>query len=269
MSSGKAEHEIQRNISKICEEITNGQGWILLPNVFDQEEIGVAKQGITRKQSEHESSHEKDDDKHNNYSGLTWGLISKGSVFSKMATHPVILSVSRQILGNMCRLSSFAANTVHPGMAGQLPHLDYPYYRHLWPANDECFKFPSATLLSLQIVILLTDFNPENGSTALIPGSQLNPQYPEDKEKFFASATQVEGQAGDVLMFAGSIQHCAMPNHSTLKRSGILQQMVPVFVTPFEDIQGDNKEPNVNIRSLLAMDHPYPIAKEGSLCKGR
>ena len=50
-----------------------------------------------------------------------------------MTTYPVILEVSRKLLGDNCRLSSLSANSVLPGMEGQDPHLDYPYYRHLWP----------------------------------------------------------------------------------------------------------------------------------------
>ena len=48
-----------------------------------------------------------------------------GRIFSKMATHPLILGVSRQLLGDHCRLSSFAANTVLPGIF----HLHHSYSR--------------------------------------------------------------------------------------------------------------------------------------------
>ena len=41
------------------------------------------------------------------------------SIF-QMATHPVILEVSRKLLGDNCRLSSLAANSVLPGMGGQV-----------------------------------------------------------------------------------------------------------------------------------------------------
>ena len=45
------------------------------------------------------------------------------------------------------------------------------------------------------------------------------------------------GRAGDVLMFAGQLQHCAMPNTTPHPRCAVLQQMVPLFVTPFESIR--------------------------------
>ena len=68
------------------------------------------------------------------------------------------------------------------------------------------------------MVTLLTDFTEENGGTAILPGSHVNPRYPDNREEFFSRAIQVEAKAGDVLMFSGPIQHCAMPNKSQMIR---------------------------------------------------
>ncbi len=83
-------------------------------------------------------------------------------------------------------------------------------------------NLPATHMLSLQVVTLVTDFTVENGSTAIVPGSHINPRYPDYREEFFRRAIQVEeffrraiqveARAGDVLMFSGPIQHCAMPN---------------------------------------------------------
>ena len=58
-------------------------------------------------------------------------------------------------------------------------------HRHLWPGSE-------GHLLSLTVVTLLTDFNPENGSTAYVPGSHIHPSYPHNKEEFFKRAIQVD-----------------------------------------------------------------------------
>ena len=254
----------QQGIHNICEEIIKGEGWVMLPGIFDPEIIESAKDVIIKNKFEHEPDHNDDDASQNNYCGLTWGLLSKGEVFAKIATHPLTLSVCRQILGAKCRLSSLSANTVLPGMEGQQPHLDYPYHRYLWPSKYEDMPYPTTTLMSLTVVTLLTDFNPENGSTALIPGSQLKPEHPDDKDLFYEKCEQVTGRAGDVMIIAGSIQHCAMVNKSSLPRSAILQQMVPLFVTPFEDIRGTKGEADEEIQSILAMDHEHPTLKYGT-----
>ena len=255
---------IHNNLLSICKEITTGKGWVLLSNIFDPELVVSAKDVLFKTRFEKETDHNEEDATQNNYSGLTWGLLSKGQVFAKMATHPLLLSICRQILGSKCRLSSLSANTVLPGMEGQQPHLDYPYHRYLWPAEYEYSPYPATSLMSLTVITLLTDFTPENGSTALVPGSQLSPAYPDDQKLFFEKCQQVTGKAGDVMIIAGSIQHCAMTNKSNAARSAILQQMVPLFVTPFEDIRGNSWEADEDIRLILAMDHEHPTIKYGN-----
>ena len=250
------------DLNKVCHAVTYGPGWVLLKRMFSEKDIEMANERImVSKLGEHKKFSNKDD-KHNNFNGLTWGLLSRGKIFAKLATHPVILEVSRKLLGDKCRLSSLAANTVVPGMSGQGPHLDYPYYRHLWPSVDGCMNLPVSHMLSLQIVTLLTDFTSENGSTAIVPGSHINPRYPDNRKEFFKRAIQANAEAGDVLMFSGPIQHCAMPNKTNLIRSGILQHMVPVFVTPFECIDGDGLEDKIpELKMVLGIDFPHPIAK--------
>ena len=49
-------------------------------------------------------------------------------------------------------------------------------------------------------------------------------------QDFYDNSIQMEGKAGDVVVFAGAMQHCAMPNNSTELRSGVLQHMVPVYI---------------------------------------
>lgn len=231
--------------------------------MFSERDVEMAYERIVSHKitTDASSNFMKPDDKHNNYGGLTWGLLSRGRIFAKMAAHPIILKVSRTLLGNQCRLSSFAANTVLPGMLGQKPHLDYPYYRHLWPEKEGCMNLPPSHLLALQVVTLLTDFNPENGSTAIVPGSHINPKHPENPDEFFKHSIQLTAKAGDVIMFAGPIQHCAMGNTTKGIRCGILQHMVPLYVTPFEDLVSGREAEEEVITQLLALDHPHPMLK--------
>jgi len=250
------------DVNEVCHRVTYGPGWVLLKRMFHDHDVEMARERLLNSDVDENQKFSNTDDKHNNFTGLTWGLLSRGKIFAKMATHPVILEVSRKLLGDSCRLSSLAANTVVPGMSGQGPHLDYPYYRHLWPQVVGNMNLPPTHMLSLQIVTLITDFTIKNGSTAIVPGSHINPKYPDNREEFFKRAIQVEAKAGDVLMFSGPIQHCAMPNKTNLLRSGILQHMVPIFITPFECISGDGLEEELpELRKVLGIDFPHPIAK--------
>ena len=250
------------NLEDVCHKIIYGTGYVHLQEMFSNKDVEMAKERIFNHNCCEVNMCINQDGKQNNYSGLTWGLLSRGKVFAKMATHPVIMEVTKKLLGNGCRLSSLSANTVVAGMEGQDPHLDYPYHRNLWPAKEGFMDLPPTHLLSLTIVTLLTDFTPENGSTAIIPGSHINPRFPDDRDEFFKKALQITANAGDVIIIAGNIQHCAMPNKTRMIRSGILQQMVPLFVTPFEEINSNGlHEVNEDLRKILAADHPHPMVK--------
>jgi len=211
------------------------------------------------------TNHQSQDEKHNNFNGMVWALFNKGKIFEKMAQHPVILNTSNIIIGENSAVSSLAANTVLPGNGGQLPHLDYPYYRMQLPSSNPHIM-DNAPPLSLQFVTLLTDFNSENGGTAFRPNSHHKPRYPDNKEEFYKNAIQISGKAGDMILFHGALQHCAMPNRSKSFRTGILQHMAPVYIKPFESmaeyVRDDIKaKASMGLKRLLAMDHPYPMLK--------
>ena len=101
--------------------------------------------------------------------------------------------------------------------------------RSFYPSTNHNIM-DTAPPLAVQFVTLLSDFTKENGGTGIRPHSHHQPRYPDDVEDFYANMIQMEGKAGDVVVFAGAIQHCAMPNRSKGLRTGMLQHMVPVYI---------------------------------------
>lgn len=259
------------DVNKVVEAITTGDGWFKLEGMHSEEDIVMARERVYHhnhadKFLSQSTKHETKDEAHNLFSGMVWALFNKGRIFEKMAQHPAILNISNIVLGERSAISSYAANTVLPGQGGQLPHLDYPYYRLFYPSSNPHIM-DSAPPLSVQFVTLLTDFNSENGGTAIRPNSHKNPRYPDDKEDFYKHAIQMEGKAGDVVVFAGAMQHCAMPNKSPSLRAGILQHMAPVYIKPFEAMLDYVKEDvktraTPEMKRILAIDHPYPALKK-------
>jgi len=259
------------DVNKVVEAITTGDGWIKLEGMHSEEDILMARERVYHhnhadKFLSQSTKHETKDEAHNLFSGMVWALFNKGRIFEKMAQHPAILNISNIVLGERSAISSYAANTVLPGQGGQLPHLDYPYYRLFYPSSNPHIM-DSAPPLSVQFVTLLTDFNSENGGTAIRPNSHKNPRYPDDKEDFYKHAIQMEGKAGDVVVFAGAMQHCAMPNRSPGLRAGILQHMAPVYIKPFEAMLDYVKEDvktraTPEMKRILAIEHPYPALKK-------
>jgi len=259
------------DVNKVVEAITTGDGWIKLEGMYSEEDMMMARERVYHhnhadKYLRQNADHKTIDEAHNHFSGMVWALFNKGRIFEKMAQHPAILNVSNIVLGERSAISSFAANTVLPGQGGQLPHLDYPYYRLFYPSSNPNIM-DSAPPLSVQFVTLLTDFNMDNGGTAIRPNSHKLPRYPDDKEDFYKHALQMEGKAGDVVVFAGALQHCAMPNRSKGLRAGILQHMAPVYIKPFEAmldyVSEDVKErATPEMKRILALEHPYPVLKK-------
>ena len=100
------------NLENMYHKITCGDGWVVLKGIFSDTDFEMAIERIFIHKFGEANGFVNPDDKHNNYSGLTWGLLSRGKIFAKIATHPVIMEVSRRLLGSRCPLSSLAANTV-------------------------------------------------------------------------------------------------------------------------------------------------------------
>jgi len=243
----------------------NSPGYFKLEKLFSKKDVELAKERVmyhtnTNKYMKMIKNKENKDALHNNYVGLIWTLLNKGKIFEKMVQHPVLYNISNAILGQNAQISSLAANTVLPGMEGQKPHLDYPYYKSLMSQMD----MVKSRTLTLTFLIMLTDFTVENGGTAVRRGSHSIPTHPEDVNDFFANADQVTGNQGDVIVFSGALQHCAMPNKSKMFRSGIIMQMATVYMKTFEDIVNLTQDSvktraTPTLRTLLGLDHTFPL----------
>merc|ERR1712013_107367 len=129
------------DVNKVVEAITTGDGWFKLEGMHSEEDIVMARERVYHhnhadKFLSQSTKHETKDEAHNLFSGMVWALFNKGRIFEKMAQHPAILNISNIVLGERSAISSYAANTVLPGQGGQLPHLDYPYYRLFYPSKQ-------------------------------------------------------------------------------------------------------------------------------------
>ena len=67
----------------------------------------------------------------------------------------------------------------------------------------------------------------------IVLGTQKFAEYPENVDDFMANMIQPTADAGDVIIFTGVAQHCAMPNKSDKSRTGILIQMLPKVINRF------------------------------------
>ena len=70
-----------------------------------------------------------------------------------------------------------------------------------------------------------------NVGISIISGTQTFAEYPESVDEFMSNMVQPEANAGDVIIFTGVAQHCAMPNKSDKSRTGVLIQMLPKVIS--------------------------------------
>ena len=248
-------------------ELTEGEGYIILPQVFNQNSINEARDIILTHSNE-------GDDKVTHFHGAheekislqrrVWNLLNKGDVFIDMVQQPDIVRIVGKFLGSEFCLGSIAANRILPGGPGQEPHIDYPYWdmykRASFPHNINS-SFP----LNCQVTVMLDDFTPENGATSVLPRSQLWVRYPQKEEErmYYDKAVRMTGKAGDVAIFYGLVWHSAMPNNSTKDRTAILIQYLPKFIKPMEDQQRGVRQEIIDrasplLKQLLGLDYPYP-----------
>ncbi len=246
------------------EELLDGSGAVLLPQLFAKDQVERARDIIHRETADQEltGSHFNRDEEDALLQRRVWNLIARDHVFVEMLLHPQIVASMQAFLGSEFIMGSICASRLMPGFGGQDPHIDYPYwdfYRNrTFPARTNA-TFP----LNCQATFLIDPFTEQNGATAYLPGSQKNLRYPGPTDRFFEECGRMTGDPGDVVLFYGATWHCAMPNRSEHSRTGILVEFLPKFVKPIEDMLSaldreflDRADPM--LRQMLGFSYPWP-----------
>ena len=75
------------DVSDVCERITTGPGWVLLKKMFSDKDVEMARERIliNKVHKTKGGRFSYTDDSHNNFNGLTWGLLSRGKIFAKVS----------------------------------------------------------------------------------------------------------------------------------------------------------------------------------------
>lgn len=253
----------------VCNELMHGGGAVKITGLFSDAQIAEARAIIMR-----ESNHE--DEKVTHFQGAAleegkaklqrrvWNLLAKGEVFSRIAAHPVIMSVLRHWLGTEFIMGSIAANRILPGGPGQEPHVDYPYWDFHAPETHPMglnASFP----MNAQVTVVLDPFTEASGATAYAPGTQKHLRYPDEAEQksFYNTCARMIADPGDTVIFFGAAWHCAMPNNANHDRNAVLVNYLPKWVKPLEDMPGAMPDgfietASADIKQLLGMNYPYP-----------
>jgi hypothetical protein len=88
--------------------------------------------------------------------------------------------------------------------------------------------------LSLNMLVMLSDFTPVTGGTLVFSGSHRTEAMPSG-DAFEACAEQIVGRAGDIVLFNSLTVHAGAPNRSSERR----RALTPVLGRPFMKPQID------------------------------
>ncbi|MFM2312805.1 MAG: hypothetical protein RLZZ04_2081 [Cyanobacteriota bacterium] len=211
-------------IAEIIDEITNGQGYVLLPDLISTQEAAAARQLILELA---EQSRQEDELVVQGQKQRLYGLIYKADIFAKLAQHEFLLSIIEALIGENVILGGFSAHVLHPGAKSMGIHVDYPYWAMTAP-------FPKYPVLELQVIWLMEDFTPQNGAPLFAPGTQKLATKPEPSQ-FASSATKIVGTAGSAIISHGLCWHDTSENNSDRPRVSLLGNYTPQYIHPLEN----------------------------------
>ena len=149
-----------------------------------------------------------------------YALFAKTRLLDGPATHPLVLGVLDQVLGNY-QLSAPTGIEIGPGEVAQGLHHD-----------DGTYPLPRP---HEQVVVTcmwpFDDFTAENGATRLVPGShRWVDERPDESQVVLA-----EMPAGSVLFYLGTLWHGGGANRTDRPRLGVVLEYVASWLRAQEN----------------------------------
>jgi ectoine hydroxylase-related dioxygenase (phytanoyl-CoA dioxygenase family) len=138
-------------------------------------------------------------------------FVNRGPEFDSLYVCRPVLAACCQIIGRPFKLSTMLARTLEPGAPAQLLHGDVKREADGWPL--------------VGLIIMVDEFDVENGATRFLPGSHVLPRKPNDLLKGATDACAGEvlacGPAGSMIIFNGSVWHGHAANRSKRRRRSV------------------------------------------------
>jgi ectoine hydroxylase-related dioxygenase (phytanoyl-CoA dioxygenase family) len=210
-------------LDNFTQEIIDGQGYVLLPNLIDREAATKARDlvlELAKAETSEPSTSQGLKTRH-------YGLIYQGQIFEQLVQHPVLLTIIEAILGRDIILGGFSAHVLHPGATRMGVHVDYPYWAMSSP-------FPTYPVLEIQIIWALEDFTEDNGAPLFAAKTQKLATKP-DIDKFETIAQKITCQAGSAIVSHGLCWHDTFTNNSVRPRVSLLGNYTPQYIHPLEN----------------------------------
>lgn len=162
-------------------------------------------------------------------------LVTRGEVFERVYTHPLVLAGVWHVLQIPFRLAQMNGREPLPGYGQQGLHADWTSR-----AKGEPYRIVTA-------IWLLDDFTSENGATRVVPGTHRLLTQPPKSLADPASRHQeqiiIVAPAGSVLLFNGHLWHSGTRNQTNKRRRVLQCSFVGRDELRFPRIKEDSSEP--------------------------
>ena len=176
------------------------------------------------------------DDRDSPVGDVMHSLLLENPVFEESLMNPVMLALATYLCGYNAVLSTMACWMKGPNETTFRLHTDNPMASPLTQQSVVC-----------QSTYWLTDFNRENGGTAIVPGSHKWCRHPIGAECIVpanpgdfgnAQAVPVEGKAGSLIVWHGNLWHGAFNRRAPGLRVSVTNYMVRPYIRTLEDFIG-------------------------------
>ena len=176
------------------------------------------------------------DDRDSPIGDVMHSLLLENPVFEESLMNPVMLALATYLCGYNAVLSTMACWMKGPNETTFRLHTDNPMASPLTQQSVVC-----------QSTYWLTDFNRENGGTAIVPGSHKWCRHPIGAECIVpanpgefgnAQAVPVEGKAGSLIVWHGNLWHGAFNRRAPGLRVSVTNYMVRPYIRTLEDFIG-------------------------------
>jgi ectoine hydroxylase-related dioxygenase (phytanoyl-CoA dioxygenase family) len=244
--------------AQIVAEITDGNGYAILPNLIPPGEAAEAREILLQCS---DTPLVKGLPARNPATGqrTVGSLLHRGVMFERLVQNPALMEIGEALLGDDMTLSSYAARILEPGAREMGAHIDYPYWAMSGP-------FAVRPALMLQVIWMMQDFTEENGATLVVPGSQQR-GVPPDAAAFAKEAIVVTGSSGSAIVSHGLLWHDTSRNRTDTPRVSMLinyglkviRSMEPAIAVVPDEVM---ERATPRLRRLLGLDFAESLRRD-------
>ena len=182
-------------------------GYTIIENVIDESEAHMMRDFVVENAFSIGVEH-----RHRGTARHLANLVTLDPMFLSVINHDAVLPYIEAIMGENLILGSLSARVVRPREGKQTLHSDVPIKMH---------QYGDDAPLMMNTVWALSDLNPDNGGTRLVPGSHQSHLFEPPDGLELPHEMQPTLRAGSVVIFHGQTWHGGGANNTDELRTAM------------------------------------------------